>query len=236
MRKRFLKVLFCCFWALSFFTGCGIEEFIYLYPVEQVVVPSDDPANRKFEFKTTDTDNDDHVPAGYFKGFEIYYRIYNTKTVLLNDISDISSYNTNYPTTVNNYLVTTKKYQRLNAVGHTGTLLIPRTGTNRTVIIRLVALDALNPVDMTIDGVSSGQPLRTRDGISDSSQMSTYDFDFDIEDLGSDDTDITYSTTWEDPLNKNWYVQAFVFAYGTDESYKSIYSEATSLGYVTIPE
>ena len=40
-------------------SGCGIDEYVYLYPVTNPHLPSADIANNYFSFKTSDNKNSD---------------------------------------------------------------------------------------------------------------------------------------------------------------------------------
>lgn len=209
-------------------TSCGLDTFIYFYPVAQYLNwPSEDPTYNFFSFRTSDARNSDNV---YFKGFEVYYRIYNNSSTRSSDVSAITTYNTNNPTTAYTYLIDTKKYVRMNAqVRLADYPLIPGSTANQTVVIRFFKYGD-DPVGMTVDGASYGQALRTIDSLS--KDQTPYTFVYD--EIQSGDSDVSYST-WDDSNEKKWYVQAFVMAYGYDESYKVIYSSVFNIGYVTIP-
>jgi hypothetical protein len=227
--------------AALFFSACGIEDFIYLYPVVNIPhdpTSSEDESAKYFCFTTRDSENSSAEPDN-FKGYEIYYRIYNTASARATDVSAISTANDSNPTGIVTVL-TGRNYQRMTSTKRlTNYPLIPGTGTDRTVYIRLadyetvpsrifagaLDVDSLPSIDSSED---LGIPLRTMDGLSDASDTA---FRFDPEEFDSDDGDVSYSTSGDGC----WYVQAYVVAYGYDGSYKSIYSEAKSLGAITLP-
>ena len=64
-------VLFVLATILSTVTGCGIQSYPYLAPVDEVRAPL---AGEKFFEFTNRTDND----ATFFYGYEIYYKFYST--------------------------------------------------------------------------------------------------------------------------------------------------------------
>jgi hypothetical protein len=217
--------------------GCGIETYVYLYPVTQLpngYPSSDDESNNFFQFKTSDSDNSGN---SYFRGFEVFYRIYNNIDTRNSDVSTINTYNDNNPTTSATYLLNTKNYHRMvYSARQTDIPLIPGTGSDRTVSIRLFAQTKYYPC-FTFDGstgtsVSSNIPERTHN--SGTSYEPFYKTgDVTMGDISSSDDDVTYTSS---SGTTTWYVQAYVAAYGYDESYKAIYSEIFNLGYVTITQ
>ena len=226
--------------------GCGIDTFVYLYPVTQLLntpsssSSSNDPTYNFFQFKTSDSENyNAYGSDGYFKGFEVYYRIYNSSSTRSSDVSSIYTNNENNPTAAWTYLVNTKNYHRLVYTGReTGIPLIPGASSDRTVSIRLFAQTVYTPyfsLDGSTDGSGSlGIPERTLDS------GTTYEPFYDKNDatkkaivISSTDDDVTYTSGSTDSY---WYVQAYAVAYGYDEAYKPYYSEVFSLGFVTIPK
>lgn len=223
-RLCFLRVTFLLAVLVSVsFIACGLETFIYLAPVRTgTKVSGTDPLAMRFQFMTTDADNTALAP-GYFQGFEIWYRIYNDLETKNSAASAINSQNTSNPAGVVNYLQGLK-YQRLTLNNRPVNVvpLIPSAASDREIIIRLIDFDAIDNARMTIDGVVTGVPYR-----SGSSGKP-----FSAEILPTD-TDVQFKT---DAGTTNWYVQAFVFAYGFDESYKSLYSSVFDLGAIFIEQ
>lgn len=231
--KRFRIILSALFvFAALVLSGCGIDTYVYLYPVSSLLnTPSSvDPSLNYFQFSTSDGKNyDTYGDNGYFKGFDIYYRIYNSSSDRSTDVSEIYTHNENYPTATATWLVSTKKYTRMVRDGRTYELpLIPGSDSNRIVTIRLsddVGYTASFFVGSSDDSSDSlGRPLRNP---SNKSSPVTFDFD----EIDSSDADVKYSAS---AGKKEWYVQAYVVAYGYDESYKPYYSEVFSLAYTTI--
>lgn len=209
-------------------SSCGIDTFVYLYPVNQLLnSPSEtDMVNNFFNFKTSDEDNNS---SDYFKGYEIYYRIYNDKATRGSDVSAISAYNDANPTTALTTLINTYKYSRMVYTGKvTDTPLLDRADTNRVISIRITdyfSYKASFSEDGSNDGSGSlGIPLRTlNDG--------TKTVSFDYSSIKSGDGDVRYSSSSGTDV---WYVQAYVVAYGYDESYKPYYSSLFNLAHVVV--
>lgn len=217
--------------AACFLVACGIEYYVYLYPVNSVVNPTGtvDPINNQYQFVTRDEDNIDDADD-YFQGFEIYYRIFYSESDASADVTLVDNKNTNDPSNVGTYLQETLKYQRLRAsLDPDRVRLIDRGTLNRDVQIRLS--DAgIYAAGFVIDGitqVSWGVPYRS----TGSSSVLENSFDFDY--IQDGDIDVDYNTP-TDPTKR--YVNAFVVTIGMDENYRRLYSEAKFLGRVTIED
>ncbi len=232
MRTVLLAALVCA--AVS----CGIEVFIYLYPVIYWYgQPTDTPEYNRFKFRTSDERNTDEA-GPYFKGFEIYYRIYNNTSTLTTTRNSINSYNSSNPALAYNNLINTRNYRRLLSGNRTyESPLIPGAADNRIVEIRFFDYD-VTPAGVYVRNDPSGVilfdygiPLRSVRGDDDA-----YPAPFEFDDIDDGDDDVTWSSTWDDENDKKVYVHAYVLAYGFDASYKQLYSELFDLGYVTIPE
>ncbi len=223
---------------VSVVVSCGIEVYAYLYPVIfRDGEPSDDLEFNRYKFRTSDNRNT--TEAGpYFKGFDIYYRIYTNSTTLASNQSSINSYNSNTPALAYNYLLNTKEYRRLVAQDRAYEApLIPGDTFNRLVEVRFFDYDTTPvgvyvrqdiPAETIIDDF--GPPMRSVNG-----DDSSYPAPFDFDDIDSGDDDVSF-TTWDDDADKKMYVHAYVLAYGFDSSFKQLYSELYELGIVTIPE
>lgn len=225
MKRKIITGVLSIWLTFLFFAGCGVDNFIYLYPVTQLLnSPSSDPAYNFYKFRTSNRNNTDNS-SGYFKGFEIYYRIYNSTAIASQDASDINTYNTNNPTTVFNYVAASKKYTRMTAFLRDGQFpLIPGESTDTDVLIRLLDYGTTDPANLLVGSASYGIPLRTKN-------EGTATDSFVFSEITNTDSDVQYLSTGE--IDK-WYVQAYVFAYGYDAVYKSIYSSAFALGTITV--
>ncbi len=227
------------------FIACGIEVYIYLEPVTTYInKPSSaaDEALNYVAFVTSDGAND----SDYFKGFEIYYRIYNNLTTLNSDVSAIDSYSedTDTQALAYSYLISTKSYSRLTAVNRlTDMPLIPSASANRAVYIRIYNATSGYTAGVKVYELASnqsdsengtliadyGSPRRTISSLSQNTNKYTFQFEY----IVSGDSDYSYGTaTSEGTL----YVQFYVMAYGYDESFSSIYSVPYNIGYIALTE
>jgi len=238
--KNLRVLVLVSLFALSAFIGCGIDEYVYLEPVSNVLNnPTDSPdaAYRFFSFVTKDETNQAEA-GGYFQGWEIYYRIYNSKSDRSADTTDIATKADADPANAFYYVNTTKKYRRMTFIrgDDTSSLasapLIGASSSDRTITIRPVSTGDSYPAEFLIDETqvfgSDGTALLAWREESDVSAKS-----FDYEEIDTGDTDVKYNSGASVGTDA-WFLQAYVFAYGFDTSYKAIYSELLSLGSITI--
>ncbi len=228
MKSRSFSRLLCAGFVLLL-VSCGLDNYIYFNPVTTYLNwPSDtDELKNYFEFMTNDNSNKENP---YFKGFEIFYRIYNNSSDRASDASAITSYNSDNPALAYLYLMNTKNYVRMESYSRVGYQpLIPSASTNRTVTIRFTAYED-EPAGIVIDGNAQDLALRTIDSTT-KKDNAKYTFVFD--EIASGDSDVKYGT-WDDTTDKKWYVQAFVLAYGYDEGFKPVYSAVFNIGYLTV--
>jgi hypothetical protein len=209
--------------------GCGIDTFVYLYPVNQLLnSPSEsDMVNDFYKFKTSDEDNSSSV---YFKGFDVYYRIYNDTNVRASDVTAINAYNDANPTTALMTLVNTYKYARMVYSGRTNDIpLIKGASKDRVISIRLNDFQGIYKASLSEDGSNDGSgslgvPLRT---LNDGTKTDSFEYDS----IQSGDDDVRYTSSSGDGT---WYVQAYVVAYGYDESYKPYYSSLFNISHAVV--
>lgn len=252
---RSLPVFSLFFTVSIFFTSCGIDDYIYLHPVSQGLhnpSGSEELMQQYFLFRTADDLNSTN---DYYKGYEIYYRIYNSKTELNKDVSDINAFAESNTGLIFNWLKDTKKYHRLTSeLDPFSRPLVPSHTSNRDVYIRLKSFnnEVISSVFVGKLNVSSsaeqsdkigsfigtsydfGKPLRTDSNGLTSTDIQKPRYSFDYDNINSNDSDVSYTQSSESETK--WYVQAYVFAYGYDSSYKPIYSAYFPLGYITIIE
>ena len=217
--------------------GCGLDVFIMLdSPTNisnQPSVGNTEYQNDYFEFYTNET--------GYtsFVGTSIYYKIYNSSSTLSSEVSSLTSIAND---TENNYNAPYKlidedkyNYKQLKADGLNDATLIPYTGTNRKVYVRLsdyLGMEAYSAQIKVDDKPLSGEktvPLR------DISTKSSFNFSGTSEDNNipvSDDADTKFSSSSQ--TNDVWYVAMFAIAVGRDTTYTPVYSNILYLGAVTI--
>lgn len=218
---------------LFLFFSCGIDYYIYLYPV---VDRNPDPCtsyenpetydinNNLFGFKTRDSANSS---ISNYQGYMVYYRIYNNSDTMLSDMNYINNYNSNddYKANIISY-IENRNFKRLYCEKQSfAAPLINKSGSDRTVNIRLVSEQDYG-AGITINDVLLGTPIRN---ISSSPYNPEYFFDTDK--FSQDDTDISFTqgdVNFEDV--DTWYVSAYVLTYGIDDVYSPVYSSALWLG------
>lgn len=218
---------------LFLFFSCGIDYYIYLYPV---VDRNPDPCtsyenpetydinNNLFGFKTRDSVNS---PISNYQGYMVYYRIYNNSDTMLSDVNYINNYNSNddYKANIISY-IENRNFKRLYCENQSfAAPLINKSNSDRTVKIRLVSEQDYG-TEITINDVLLGTPIRN---ISSSPYKPEYFFDTDK--FSQEDTDISFTqgdVNFEDV--DTWYVSAYVLTYGIDDVYSPVYSSALWLG------
>lgn len=227
------------FFVLFILGGCGIDEYIYLEPVSNIInnpTDSTDPAIKYFSFVTKDEDNATNA-YGYFKGWEIYYRIYNSTTDRSTDTTAIAAKVDDDPVNAFYYVNTTKKYRRMTLVYNedTSTLasapLISGTASDRTVVLRPYSISDSYPAVFTAGGADVSIPTTSLNSLAWRSVSDVLAESFDYEEIDTTDVDVQYNSG---SGTDSWFLQAYVFAYGFDTSFKVIYSEPVSLGSITI--
>ena len=248
--KVFLSLFFAgCFLFLN--ASCGLDEYFVLdnpkpIPEHQPSVTPD--IQNEFQenyvtFLTQENEMTDWInnPASNFtfEGTEVYYKIYNnyqkfsSETGSLNSISSSENYSS-AGTKLLDY-----GFLPLACENYDESPIVPATGTNRLVKIRLTDYQTENEYSSRIElaGVSisgdgkSSQPRRN--GI-----VGNYSFNFgrasDNQDLNKvpsqNDADCNYSSS-----DKNFfYVPLYAVAVGRDSNYTTYYSNILYLGTITI--
>ena len=214
-----------CLLSIFIFFSCGIDNIVYLEPPKLIHSPSGHPHNdaqKYFEFKTSDVENLTASVGSVFKGFEVYYRIYESETDCKNLIKNILQYNESNPANSVNYLLSSYNYKLLTYQGHSyqdrPIVLAPGASpaNDRLVKFRLETVNSFSN-DFDIAGTTQGKVLRQ------------FGEEFTASKHG--DYDVQSSSN---PSDDSFYVAVFAATYGYDISFKPIYSELVSLGYVKI--
>lgn len=229
-----------CFFFLN--TGCGLDTFYYIEEPEYAKnIPSytdETVDNHKFTFVTNEESDYSEFK---FQGTEVYYKIYSrySDTSVTSDAesekseldrissdSEISS--TAYETMVNRY-----KYKPLKLANDSGDILIPYTGKNRDVEIRLndYGTEYKASVSVKEDGDYRllGIPQRSFDN-------RTFNFagNGDKDKLPEkDDEDVSY-TNFEKDKDNVFYVVLYAVAKGSDIYFVPYHSNILYLGSVPI--
>ena len=246
----FSAVALCLAALFILFAACGIEVYIYLEPVSTYInKPGSavDEALNYVAFVTSDVANAASA-SDYFRGFEIYYRIYNNVTTLNSDVSAIDSYSEDDDTQAlaYSYLISTKSYSRLTASDRlTDYPLIPSASSNRAVYIRIYSTvsgaytagikvyQLASPYASSEDATllaDYGSARRTISSVSRNANAYTFQLDY----ISSGNSDVYWSSS--STSDGTLYVQFYVMAYGYDESFSNIYSAPYNLSYITLTE
>ena len=212
-----------CLLSIFIFFSCGIDDIVYLEPPKLTHSPTGhtDPALMYFEFETSDKDNW-AISQLFFKGFEVYYRIYESETDCKNLIKNIVQYNESNPANAVNHLLSSYNYKLLTYQGHSyqdrPIVLAPGASpaNDRLVKFRLETVNSFSN-DFDISGTTQGKVLRQ--------------FGEEFTAAKHGDYDVQSSSN---PSADSFYVAVFAATYGYDISFKPIYSELVSLGYVKI--
>ncbi len=218
MLKKILSIFI-----LAFLFSCGIDDIVYLEPPKAVHSPTGTlgPSQLYFEFKTTDVKNNANA-LGYFKGFDVFYRIYEREADCTADIGKAIEYNKNNPANSANYLTNTLNYKFLTYGSNNPSSrpLVSRAALDRNIEFRLIKRDTFQP-DFKISGILKGTVKRFNGKEFKHSEISENDSDLKSDSTGGVAAEV--------------FVAVFVATYGTDQYFKQIYSEIVSLGYTKIP-
>jgi len=245
MKKAYNKFrkLNCIYWIivcffLFNFTSCGLDTF-YVIEAPRNVIHQPDYSNADkilnyFEFETYE-DWYDKGSEFKFAGTDVYYRIYNNYTTMKNEIDNVVTLADSTTTSSNatSTLTSTYKYQKVTYTGHKASVLIPFTGKDAKIRIRLTDYQdsaSTKAVIMNND-VEMGFPLRYgSDG---------YTFNFGRTKLNttinrvpeSGEPDVKYGSFSSTGV---WYVAMFAVAVGRDATFTDIVSTPLYLGSVAI--
>ncbi|TCW61353.1 hypothetical protein C5O22_06565 [Treponema sp. J25] len=202
------KVNYLCIILGVVFFSCGIEEYIYLFPVSNVSVNG--------VSSITITTPDQSSVASYFDRYLIFYRIYlsdnNLSSVSSSDLSSINtamashySYFSTYTSTANYSVVS---YNMSDIFNQKGFYELSVTDSS-------VNLTSDSSVTFTLT-LNSGLRYKSR-SFSKS----------DINKNGNDDEDVEGTGQYA-------YVMFYIIAFGTDTGGSAIYSNPTWLGVLKI--
>ena len=259
-KKLFLFFSIIC---LFLFNGCGLEDYIYIYPPQVINhIPTYETANadRYFIFQTNEKEQPEQ-----FQGTAIYYKIYNKHSTMESRASSITSLisSTNESASAVK-MIDTYGYKQLNLSSGLESPLIPKSSdkSSQKVYIRLtnyfeeenpqynksiVLIGQKNIDDFqkgTFDDVDKWEPRRnfggnkyTFDfGRGKNSSYENYEFSV-VPD--NDDEDVEYSDSEDTDLTSvnpedEWYVDLFAVGVGEDENFTQYYSSVLHLGSVAI--
>lgn len=218
IKTKILRIFKVPIFFLSLFISCGLDDLVYLEPPHfERIQNSEQESEQYIQFRTTDTIN----LAGYYRGFEIFYRIYASTEDLSNDVSKIKSYNSSNPQAAARWLIDSKKYQKLRRDDKITPIVLTDTD-DRQVRVRLydygkekagLYVENLSPVAQVVR--YNGKP-------------------FVILDKDNKDADVEQSENVPEEGYKH--VAFFTATYGMDEKFVPIYSELLYLGFLALEQ
>ncbi|MDE5897739.1 MAG: hypothetical protein K2H09_00505 [Treponemataceae bacterium] len=233
---------------LFFFTTCGLDNYYYMYaPVRTYNDPTyiSEYDKSYFEFSTNETGMREYVNSDAefaFLGTAVYYKIYNNYSTMNSHVASVSSLSTSTnESAAATRVIETYKYQQLGTSNGTITPLVPATGSDQRVYIRLSNYqETISPnfaARITIDGVPADGSLRPRRA----GNQNKLTFDFGRTDDDEDnavpeegDEDVEYGTFSDSEDKAKWYINMYAVAVGRDTTYTTYYSNVLWLGNVTI--
>lgn len=223
----FLFLNLCLFFFLN---SCGLDEFII---IEDPLAADNRPEisssfeNKHFKFRTNENN------SSFFKGTNVYYKIFNSSSVLdyntiENLISDENRKSEAYNKLINNGY-------KLLRTENTTDILIPanKNKSYQTVYIRLT--DYYNVTEfsakITIDEVNIGKPVRA-DGSLSFNFGKTGNNDY----LPGTNASIEEKDYNDSKSNGVWYVSLFAVSEGLDQNLSQLHSAPLYLGTIAIEE
>lgn len=231
VKKRIFVSVFAVA-ACLFFFACGIPVYYVIEPPQADHIPTADTGDisqRYFSFicpYSSSTDNSEFL----LQGTEIYYKIYDTRSDMDSDISNISGRNTEY---------SEDGYRRMTELGYKEM----RSSTGDTPIIRKITSTRTIRVRLSTEGAYSAEiydetnnqrlsvPMRI-DTISTAGGNKSFTFTSNYK-PSPDDSDTRIRST-EDSNNGPWYINLYAVSVGRDLSFAQHYSSVLHLGNLEI--
>lgn len=227
-----------------FNSGCGLDT-VYVLDSPHLIVHSPEAQNESqdtkyFEFYTNESTN---IEGFTFQGTEVYYKIYNSYSQMTSETSVLQtlSNDTDKSATAADKMINNTSsggygYKALKVAGNQTSPLIPDSGSNERVYIRLT--DYQNVEDYSAKILVNGQYLNGSVSktvpVRNTADRRTFNFgrngSLDIVPTSVDD-DVKYSSGVS---SSTWYVAMFAAGIGIDASYQNYYSNILYLGSVSI--
>ena len=213
--------------------GCGIDVIVFLENPNLILhspeITDAEVSTQYFAFKTRDRDNT--YNEDNYSGTAVYYRIYNSSSILNNETSALITLSQDEEKKYNaaTKLIESYNYKPLN-LDNKGTI-IKKSDTDQKVYIRLSDYKGIPDYSarIEINDKILYKPMR------DFSSEATFNFtgSSEIDKIpSSDDSDVKYTAgSGEDGI---WYVAMFALSVGKDENFVPIYSNIQYLGAVKI--
>lgn len=212
-----------CFFVIAYLcllVSCGLDTFYYLDPPynDAAIENPTDPTERVFEFRTVTNSSSYDV----FFGTSVYYRLYNSKLVMISNVTSINNVNDEYSDAAMNKMISLG-FQPL-AVGDSD-VVVPASEGAVPVSIRLFD-EGEYSANVTVSGQNMGIPLRmpSREGFS------FYPANDEYPVPQETDGDVYYSSSG----GEDWYVAAYAVSIGRSLELTPVYSEVLYLGYLSV--
>jgi len=249
----FYSLLLCgCFLFLN--TSCGLDQYVY---VDSPYYTNHEPAVEKnslsdydtsyFDFYTNENGMKEFISGSsdfIFIGTEVYYKIYNSYDKMNSDKNSLYSLSVNNEYAAAEKLINTTsaggyQYLPLRVEGYNESVLVPATGTNRRVYIRLT--DYLSEAAYAAKVTLNNTPIGGTSVPKRNMQVGGYSFNFGRKNKGNtqeykvpekDEADVYYDSSITN--NGKWYVSLYAVAIGRNSDYSMSYSNICYLGTVCI--
>lgn len=225
---------------ILFNVSCGLDTVYYLEAPNNTVHKPDcdsiDQTDSYFEFWTVDKNYD----GLRFLGTEVYYKIYTDSSRLKSEAANLQSLSNSETSTSASAerMINTYGFKALQAEGYSDrSILIPASGSNQRIYIRLSDYGTEWPAKITVNGNniygSSSLVIPVRN-------ISTRpSFNFQAIKLTQPDKlpqsgDADLNTSGTATAADSWYISMFAVAVGQDSTYSHMYSNILYLGSVKI--
>lgn len=247
----FFPLIITCLFLFN--TGCGLDTF-YVIDAPNAIYHQPEYTNeiqfdqKYFEFGTNETNS---IEGFDFEGTEVYYKIYNTSSQMTSEVSSLQSLANDAEKSVNaaEKMITATNsdgsggygYKQLRVDGRYESPLIPYTGSNKRILIRLTDYQDVEKYSARICIVngnndesylygSSTKTIPVRD-VNRKSFNFGRNGDKDSVPLSTGEDDVKYV---KDSGSDLWYVAMFAVAVGKDSTYVQYRSNILYLGSVRI--
>lgn len=241
---------------LLLFSGCGLDEY---YVLDAPTTVNNEPSvssstytsqtvysSAYFDFLTKESSSDNNKSEGdfVFEGTAVYYKIYNNYSTMNSHISTVSSLsNSTNASSSANKIIQDYKYVQLGTSSGSISPLIPSSGSDQRVYIRLTNYGSDSEYSARIEISSSGSVTATyvprRTGNSKTFDFGRkYNSNYQLDSSGDyyypaqGDDDVYWSSTTSQ--ENMWYVNLYAVSVGRDNSFTSYYSDVLYLGSVAI--
>jgi len=242
--KKFkYNILLLCSVCLLFFnTSCGLDVFYVIDgPITNIHKSSYDSSDFSERYSSFFTNENITTSSGFsFRGTDVYYRIFDSSSQMQSEVNSLISLSNNESSsnTAATRMIETYKFNKLRISGYYEEPLIPYTGQNRQIYIRLSDYQSIEDYSARIleggeNGIYANSSTTKTIPVRNVNRSS-----FNFGRSGSndkvptkDDEDVDYING---PTDNKWYVAMFAVAVGYDSTFTNYYSNILYLGSITI--